>query len=140
MRKVAASGSVQGLKEVPKKWQKVFMTAHDIKPKDHVRIQAAFQNNVDNAVSKTINFPHHATVADVKEAYWLAYKLGCKGITIYRDGSKSMQILNVGIKKDKKKNLMKISEKVEKVEKQPELIDPSPQVPDVPPGVCLTCN
>lgn len=140
MRKVATTGSVQGLKEVPKKWQKIFITAHDISPKDHIKIQSAFQKHVDNAVSKTINFPHDTTVADVKGAYQTAYKLGCKGITIYRDGSKSMQILNVGIKKDKKKDLMKVSERMEKIEKQPELIDPSPQVPDVVPGVCLTCN
>ena len=131
IKKVAEAGSAQGMKEVPKKWQNIFITAHDISPKDHVKMQAAFQKHIDNAVSKTINFPHSATIANVKEAYWLAYKLGCKGITIYRDGSKSMQILNIGVKKDEKRNLMKVSEKKEKVEKQPELIDPSPQVPDV---------
>lgn len=92
-------GSVQGLSEVPQKWQAVFVVTKDITPEWHVRMQAAFQKHVDNAISKTINFPNAATVEDVRQTYMMVYELGCKGITIYRDGSRVKQVLEV--KKDK---------------------------------------
>lgn len=86
-------GSVRGIPEVPVKWQEVFVVAHDIEPERHVKIQAAFQKHVDNAISKTINFAHEATVEDVRKVYTMVYETGCKGITIYRDGSREKQIL-----------------------------------------------
>jgi ribonucleoside-diphosphate reductase alpha chain len=96
VREVAGAGSVAQVSGVPDEVKRVYRTAHDIPPEWHVRMQAAWQQFTDNAVSKTINFPHSATIEDVASAYMMAWKLGCKGITIYRDGSKDVQILNIG--------------------------------------------
>ncbi len=93
---VASRGSVRDLPGVPEELQRVFVTAHDLTAGWHVRHQAAFQRHVDNAVSKTINLPHDATVDDVRAVYLLAADLGLKGITVYRDGSKTWQVLNRG--------------------------------------------
>ncbi len=93
---IANKGSVRGLKQVPQHWQDVFVTSHGISSEWHVRMQAAFQAFSDSAVSKTINLPTNATEDEIKEAYLLAYRLGCKGITVYRDGCRPDQVMNVG--------------------------------------------
>ena len=136
MREVAKHGSVKGVLGVPKKWQEIFVTSHDIEPETHVKMQAVFQAHTDNAVSKTVNFPNSATVEDVKKVYLLAYKSGCKGTTIYRDGSRNLQVLNIGASKEKATQLPdgdqaikqevvkeKLAEKVEIKIKQPNLTD-----------------
>lgn len=92
---IAKKGGVKGIKKVPKDIQKLFITALDIKPEWHVKMQAAFQKHVDNSVSKTINFPRNAKIEDVKRSYELAYRLKCKGITVYRYGSKPEQVLYI---------------------------------------------
>ncbi|MBI4378168.1 MAG: adenosylcobalamin-dependent ribonucleoside-diphosphate reductase, partial [Nitrospinae bacterium] len=101
MKEIAKKGHICNMPEVPEDICKIFVTAHNISPEWHIRMQAAFQKYTDNAVSKTVNFKTSATQDDVKKVYMLAYKSGCKGVTIYRDGSRDEQVLSTGDKIDK---------------------------------------
>ncbi|MBU0457698.1 MAG: adenosylcobalamin-dependent ribonucleoside-diphosphate reductase [Nanoarchaeota archaeon] len=96
IRDIARAGSIQDFKEIPKSVRDVFVTAQDINPEGHIKMQATLQNNVDNSISKTINFPKIAAIKDVENAYLLAWKSKCKGITIYRDGSYEEQVITIG--------------------------------------------
>jgi ribonucleoside-diphosphate reductase alpha chain len=96
LAETAKRGTLADIKQVPKDIKRLFVTAFDVKPQEHIRIQSAFQQYTDNAVSKTINLPGDATVEDVKSIYLSAHKLKCKGITIYRYGSKAEQVLSFG--------------------------------------------
>lgn len=105
MEKIAEQGNLDRIEQVPKKYRRIFITAHQISPVWHVRMQAAFQKFVDNAVSKTVNFPGEATQKNVEDVYMLAYRAGCKGITIYRDGSRESQVLQVEKKEGQKQKI-----------------------------------
>jgi len=96
MDRVVHEGTIAHIAEIPEEIRRVFVCAHDISPLYHTKMQAAFQRHTDNAVSKTVNFPHNATREDVAEVYKLSFKEGCKGVTIYRDGSRESQVLNIG--------------------------------------------
>ncbi|MBJ6751486.1 vitamin B12-dependent ribonucleotide reductase [Geomonas anaerohicana] len=102
MQRIAEHGTVHDISAIPEDVRDVFVTAHDITPEEHITMQAAFQRHTDNAVSKTVNFPQEATIEDVEEVYRLAYQMNCKGVTIYRDGSRDEQVLSVGKKEEPK--------------------------------------
>lgn len=111
MQKIAEHGTVHDLPEVPEQIRNIFVTAHDITPEVHIAMQAAFQKYTDNAVSKTVNFPNTATIEDVEKVYRMAYETNCKGVTIYRDGSRDEQVLSTGKKDEAPKALPTVEEK-----------------------------
>jgi len=134
VKEVARQGTVQHMAIIPDDMKKLFVTAHDITPEYHVKIQAAFQKYTDNAVSKTVNFPTGATVDDIENVFNLAYDLGCKGITIYRDRSREEQVLNIdlhGVAKDESSDKLK-----GKIKKTEEGMHVSAEYS----GGCPTCN
>jgi ribonucleoside-diphosphate reductase alpha chain len=96
LERIREKGSIQDVEEIPESLKKVFITATEIEPKWHIKMQATFQKHIRNSVSKTINLPENASTADVAEAYKLAYDLRCKGITIYRLGSRKKQVIEIG--------------------------------------------
>ncbi|MDY0212519.1 MAG: vitamin B12-dependent ribonucleotide reductase [Desulfuromonadaceae bacterium] len=95
MKLIAEKGTIKDFDQIPEDIRRIFVTAHDITPEDHIKMQAVFQNHTDNAVSKTVNFCNSATRDDVSSVYQMAYDNGCKGVTIYRDGSRDNQVLSV---------------------------------------------
>ncbi len=124
MEEVLEKGSIQHIESLPQDLKDIFSVSYDIEPQWDVRIQAAFQKYTDNAVSKTINFRNTATVDDIKNVFRLAYDLGCKGITIYRDGSKKLQVLNMGTKKKEEVKEKRSEVMLSKIEtrKRPEAV------------------
>lgn len=117
MQAIADAGTIAHMEEIPESVRRVFVTAHDISPEWHLRMQAAFQRHTDNAVSKTVNLARDATVADVQKIYDLAWELGCKGVTIYRDGSKENQVLSLAGKTTREDAFMTA------VRKRPDTLD-----------------
>jgi ribonucleoside-diphosphate reductase alpha chain len=97
LEKIVSHGTIRDVEGVPEDLRKIFVTAHDITPDWHVKIQASFQKHTENAVSKTVNLPEDASLNDVENVFHLAYKLRCKGVTVYRYGSKGVQVLNLGV-------------------------------------------
>ena len=114
MKKIAEQGSIKDIEDIPADVRKLFVTSFDIEPSWHIKMQAAFQKYTNNAVSKTVNFPNESSEEDIKEAYMLAYKLDCKGLTVYRDRSREEQVLNIEAKKEEK-----IEEPVSKIIPRP---------------------
>lgn len=107
LNKIAQAGSLKNIKGVPRDIKRIFVTAFDIAPGQHLKVQAAFQRYTDNSVSKTINLPAEATVEDIKKIYLMAHRLRCKGITVYRYGSREKQVLSFDYKKLSQTGLMK---------------------------------
>ncbi|MFA5388147.1 MAG: vitamin B12-dependent ribonucleotide reductase [Candidatus Omnitrophota bacterium] len=128
MEEIAEKGSIRDIDAVPEKYKKIFVTSHDIAPLWHIRMQAVFQKYTDNAVSKTVNFPHDASKDDVKEVYMLAFKLGCKGVTIYRDKSREEQVLNINSSDSTKKETRAASAAADTAEKKSVAPRPRPVV------------
>lgn len=112
MEKISEHGTVAELEEVPERWRQVFVTAHEVSPDWHIKMQAAFQHGVDNSISKTVNLPNEASVGDIAHAYLMAYAEGCKGITVFRDGCLSTgQVLNVGTKESREEVAARVEDK-----------------------------
>lgn len=118
MEAVAAKGSIAQMDFLSEGLRQVFVSAMDIDPIWHLKMQAAFQEHTDNAVSKTVNLPNAATIDDIRKVYWMAYELGCKGVTVYRDGCKSIQVLYTA-ESEKKESAV---EEVHTVRERPELV------------------
>lgn len=117
MQKVAETGTVIGHAEIPQKWQEIFRTAQDVSPEEHIKMQGALQTNgVDSSISKTINLPASATKDDVRLSYLLGFDLGCKGLTVYRDGSRDHQVLKTIAKEGEKTALVSSAGLVKKKE------------------------
>ncbi len=131
INKIQQTGSLKNVHEIPEEIKNVFVASHEISPEFHVRHQAAWQKYFDNAVSKTINFGGQATIDEVKKAYILAWKLGCKGITIYRDGSKKDQVLSIA-RESRISNL--------EYRKMPKNPDSRFQIPDSSLKSCPDCD
>ena len=91
--RIVNRNSIRKIKDIPLKIRKVFRVAHDMSPEGHINMQAVFQESIDNAISKTVNFPNRTTMKDIEKVYLHAWKNNCKGITIYRDGSRSNQVV-----------------------------------------------
>ena len=138
MRRIAEEGTIAHIEEIPEDIRRVFVSAHDISPLYHTKMQAAFQAHTDNAVSKTVNFPNSATKEEVAEVYMLAYRLGCKGVTIYRDGSREIQVLNLAKKEEHAEKTEAPAEDaapvIETPPAKPFVITPRPR-PDVTQGL-----
>lgn len=124
MEKIANSGSLHDISEIPEDLKEIFVTSHDVSPEYHIKMQAAFQEYTDNAVSKTVNFKNEATKEEVRQVYDLAFDLGCKGVTIYRDGSRDSQVLNIG----------KVNDNNEPAEQKDDAMVPRPR-PEVTQGI-----
>ncbi|MBD3280737.1 adenosylcobalamin-dependent ribonucleoside-diphosphate reductase, partial [Candidatus Dojkabacteria bacterium] len=141
-------GSVQNIEEIPAKIKKLFLTAHEIDWKDHLKIQAAWQKHIDNAITKTINMPSSATVDDVQKAYMMAWDMDCKGITIYRDQSKQDQVIEFGDQKKGDKKVTKWGKKGTAGEKSMRELKPGDDCPKCSSRLvssegcikCLSCN
>jgi ribonucleoside-diphosphate reductase alpha chain len=101
VEKIVKRGTVQGMEEIPEDIRKVFVCAMDLTAEDHINMQATFQARTDNSISKTINFPYEATLEDVEKGYMMAWETGCKGCTVYRDGSRNVQVLETEATKDR---------------------------------------
>ncbi len=129
INRIIKDGSLQHIAEIPEEIKRVFVTAMDIKAEDHIRMQASFQKYIDNSISKTCNFPNDATHDDVREGYLLGWRLGCKGMTVYRDGSREQQVLNLN--KDKQEVTQPSPEVKKHVEPAPmmHVTHPSPRQP-----------
>lgn len=128
MKQIAKKGTLHGFSEIPQTLQDVFVTSHDITPEWHVKMQAAFQRHTDNAVSKTVNLRNEATREDVRAVFEQAYRMNCKGVTIYRDGSRDLQVLNIGQVKGKEP-----AEKQEAAKPEVPHVAPRPR-PDITTG------